>query len=84
MGPTLVFSQFQVLLSHLWEFKIKKGRKEEEGIKKERRKEKKTELKKKKKKPPAGFKWVRSGQLVFMSVKWERVGGGIGFTLLPS
>ena len=27
MGPTLVFSQFQVLLSHLWGFFKKYGRK---------------------------------------------------------
>ena len=27
MGPTLVFSQFQVVLSHLWGLKIKDGRK---------------------------------------------------------
>ena len=32
MGPTLVFSQFQVLLSHLWGLKKKKdGRKRYKG-----------------------------------------------------
>ena len=72
-------------MSHLWEKekkrkKNKKGRKEK-GIEKERKEGRKKELKKT---SSAGFKWVRSGQLVFMSVKWERVGGGIGFTFLPS
>ena len=45
LGLTLVFSQFQVLLSHLWKFKKKeeegreiKRERKEEGIKKERRK----------------------------------------------
>ena len=31
-----------------------------------------------------GFKLVRSVLLVFLSVKWKGVGGGIGFTFLPS
>ena len=48
----------------------------EEGIQGERRKEKK--------KSSAGFKLVRSVVLVFLSVKREGVGGGIGFTFLPS
>ena len=58
MGPTLVFSQFQVLLSHLWEFKKhthtlkkKEGRRDtkgkKEGIEQERRKERKKMLKEK-------------------------------------
>ena len=34
LGPILVFSQFQVLLSHLWEFKEKKeGRRDKKGKK---------------------------------------------------
>ena len=50
MGSTLVFSQLQVLLSHLWELKKKKKKKKEvrrdingkkEGIDQERRKERK-------------------------------------------
>ena len=52
MGPTLVFSQFQVLLSHLWEFEKKKRKKEgrdikgkKEGIEQESRKERKKVLK---------------------------------------
>ena len=51
MGPTLVFSQFQVLLSHLWGFKIKvkDGRRdiqgEKEGVEQESRKERKKVLK---------------------------------------
>ena len=57
MGPTLVFSQFQVLLSHLWEFKKKRkekkteGRRDikgEKGVEQERRKEKKNVLKERK------------------------------------
>ena len=56
--------------------KRKKGRKEE-GIQGERRK-------KERKKSSAGFKQVRLVLLVFLSVKWEGVGGGIGFTFLPS
>ena len=69
----------------------------EEGIKKERRTERKTELwgkekekkerereKRKKKKSSGGSKPVRLVLLVFLSVKWERVFGGIGFTFLPS
>ena len=52
----------------------KKDRKEE-GIQGERRK---------KKKSSAGFKPVRSVLLVFLSVELEGVGGGIGFTFLPS
>ena len=56
LGPTLVFSQFQVLLSHLWELKGKKKMKKEgrrdikgkkEGIEQERRKERKKVLKEK-------------------------------------
>ena len=54
LGPTLVFSEFQVLLSHLWELKKKKKKKKEgrrdikgkkEGIQQERRKERKKVLK---------------------------------------
>ena len=54
LGPTLVFSQFQVLLSHLWGFKKKKieGRRditgEKEGVEPERRTERKKVLKEKK------------------------------------
>ena len=54
MGPTLVFSQFQVLFSHLWGFKKRKkkeGRRDikgkKEGIKQERQKERKEVLKEK-------------------------------------
>ena len=52
MGPTLVFSQFQVLLSHLWALKKKKeGRRDikgkREGIEQEKRKERKEMLKEK-------------------------------------
>ena len=53
MVPTLVFSQFEVLLSHLWEFRKKKeGRNRDikvkkEGIKQERRKERNEVLKEK-------------------------------------
>ena len=54
---------------------------EKEGIQKERRTERKKEFKKK---SSAGFKPVRSVLLVFLSVKPEWVGGGIGFTFLPS
>ena len=54
--------------------KRKKDRKEE-GIQGERRG---------KKKSSAGFKPVRLVLLVFLSVKWEGVVGGIGFTFLPS
>ena len=63
----------------------KEGRKEE-GIKKERRTERKKEFRGKggKKKSFAGFKLVRLVLLVVLSVKWERVVGGIGFTFLPS
>ena len=39
LGITLVFSQLQVLLSHLWEKKKKGEGRKEEGIKKEGRKE---------------------------------------------
>ena len=49
--------------------KRKKDRKEE-GIKK--------------KKSSTGFKLVGSVLLVFLRVKREGVGGGIGFTFLPS
>ena len=62
--------------------KGKEGRKEE-GIKK-RKKDRKEEGIKKKKKSSAGFKLGRSVLLVFLSVKREEVGGGIGFTFLPS
>ena len=55
--------------------KRKKDRKEE-GIQEERRKEKK--------KSSAGFKPVRLGLLVILSVEWEGVVGRIGFTFLPS
>ena len=55
MGPTLVFSQLQVLLSHLWGLKKKKkseGRRhikgEKEGVEQERRKERKKVLKERK------------------------------------
>ena len=53
----------------------------EEGIKKER-----TERKKEFSggESSASFKLVRSVLLVFLSVKWKGVGGGIGFTFLPS
>ena len=71
MDLTVVLSQLQVLMSHLWEFKEKKGRKEEgirkrreEGIKKERRNFKK---KKKRKEPPAGFKKAKPVLLVFLA-----------------
>ena len=37
-----------------------------------------------KKKSSAGFKVVRSVLLVFLSVNRKQVGGGIGFTFLPS
>ena len=72
-GSNSVLSELQVLLSHLWEFKIKKGRKEEEGIKKERRKEKKKELKKKKKKPPAGFKQAKPVLLWLQQAEGELI-----------
>ena len=36
------------------------------------------------KKSSAGFKQVRLVLLVFLSVKWEGVVGGIGFTFLSS
>ena len=55
MGPTLVFSQFQVLLSHLWGLKKKKteGRRdtkgEKEGVEQERREEEGVKRKKKNK-----------------------------------
>ena len=59
MGLALVFSQFQVLLSHLWGF-IKKNKKktegrraikgEKEGVEQERRKERKKVLKERKNK----------------------------------
>ena len=45
LGPSLVFSQFQILLSHLWEFRGKKRRKEEE-IKREKLRRNKTRKKK--------------------------------------
>ena len=53
MGPTLVFSQFQVLLCHLWGFKKKmtEGRRDikgEKGGEQERRKERKKVLKERK------------------------------------
>ena len=37
MGPTLVFSQFQVLLSHVWELKKKKDRRQKRYKGRERR-----------------------------------------------
>ena len=53
MGPTLVFSEFQVLLSHLWGFKKKVGRRdikgEEDRVEQGRRKERKKVLKERKK-----------------------------------
>ena len=52
-------------------------KRKEEGIQGERRKGKK-------KRSSAGFKLVRLVLLVFLSVKWEGVVGGIGFTFLPS
>ena len=55
--------------------KRKKDRKED-GIQGERRKEKKMSS--------AGFKPVRFVLLIFLSVIREWVGGGIGFTFLPS
>ena len=56
MGPTLVFSEFQVLLSHLWGLKQNKkkteGRRdikgEKEIVEQERRKERKKVLKERK------------------------------------
>ena len=53
---------------------------------KDRRTERKKEFMGKggKKKSSAGFKPVRLVLLVFLSVKWEGVFGGIGFTFLPS
>ena len=57
MVPTLVFSELQVLLSHLWERRKKKKKvrkrkgiekeRKEEGIKKDWRKEKKKEFEQK-------------------------------------
>ena len=56
--------------------------------KKERRTERKKEFRekgrKRKKNSSAGFKPVRLVLLVFLSVEGEGVGGGIGFTFLPS
>ena len=60
--------------------------------KKKRRTERKKEFrgkeekkrKKKKEKSSAGFLPGRSVLLVFLSLKWEGVGGEIGFTFLPS
>ena len=82
MGPTLVFSQFQVLLSHLWGLKKKdrgkkrykrrersrtrKKEREEEGVKRKIIKNNK-ELLKKQEKPPAGFKLVKPVLLVFLA-----------------
>ena len=54
--------------------KRKKDRKEE-GSQGETRNEKK--------KSSAGIKPIRLVLLVFLSVKWEGVGGGIGFSFLP-
>ena len=71
LGLTLVFSQFQVLLCHLWERREEKGRKEgRRSKKKKRRKERKKELKnikKKKKKSSAGFKLAKIFLLVFLA-----------------
>ena len=56
LGPTLVFSQFQGLLSHLWGFKKKKMERrrdikgEKEGVEEEIRKEGKEVLKERKNK----------------------------------
>ena len=69
-GSMSGFLEVQVLLSHLWE--------KENEEKKEREREKR-----KKKKSSGGSKPVRLVLLVFLSVKWERVFGGIGFTFLP-
>ena len=55
--------------------------------KKSRRTERKKEFRRKggkKKKSSAGFKPVRLGLLVILSVEWEGVVGRIGFTFLPS
>ena len=54
---------------------------------KKKRTERKTEFggkKEKIKESSSGFKLVKSVLLVFLSVKWEWVSGGIGFTFLPS
>ena len=79
LGPALVFSQLQVLLSHLWELKkkekeeIKRGRKEE-GIKQERKrglkikKIIKNNYFKEKKKSPADFQLAKPILLVFLAV----------------
>ena len=59
----------------------------EDGIKKERRTERKKEFRGDgggKKKSSPGFKPVRLVPVVFLSVKLDGVGGGIGFTFLPS
>ena len=50
---------------------------------KKRKKDRREEGEKRRKKSSAGFKPDRSVLLVFLSVKWEGVGGGIGFTFLP-
>ena len=52
--------------------------------KKERKKEFRGKGGKEKKKSSAGFKLVRLVLLVFLSVEREGVGGGIGFSFLPS
>ena len=73
LGPTLVFSHFQVLLSHLGEFKKKK--KGKEGIKRERQEE----GKKRKKEREEGVKrkkilnkkalcWLLTGQASFSGI----------------
>ena len=53
LGPSLVFSHFQVLLSHLWGFKKKNEGKrhikgEKEGVEQERRRERKKVLRERK------------------------------------
>ena len=54
MGPTLVFSEFQVLLSHLWGLKKKDGREKRyegrERMSRTRKKEREEEGVKRKKK----------------------------------
>ena len=67
--------------------KGKEGKKE--GRRNKKRKKDRTEgekrrEKKDKEKSSAGFKLVRLVLLVFLSVKWKELVGGIGFTFLPS
>ena len=60
--------------------KKKKGQKERRNLGGNEGKKKR----KGKRKPSAGFKPVRLVLLVFMSVKWEGMVEGIGFSFLPS